>query len=108
MKLNIPVAETTITLFFEKLGGLLGSPKQINLRGIKELTPKKPKKRPKVKYLFMKWFNYSFSNTIDYYKFIWQFWLVKKCPFQSFSFSHDGNILSVEIVLYVPMIDQIL
>ena len=66
MEVNIPVAETTVTLLFEKLGGLRGSPKTANLRGIKELTPKKPKKRPKMKYLFMIWFNYRFSNTIDY------------------------------------------
>ena len=44
MEVNIPVAETTVTLLFEKLGGLGGSPKLLNLRGIRELTQKKPKK----------------------------------------------------------------
>ena len=53
MEVNIPVAETTVTLLFEKLGGLGGSPKLLNLRGIRELTQKKPKKWPKMKYLFM-------------------------------------------------------
>ena len=37
MEVNIPVAETTVTLLFEKLGGLGGSPKLLNLRGIREL-----------------------------------------------------------------------
>ena len=44
MEVNIPVAETTVTLLFEKLGGLGGSPKLLNLRGIRELTQKKPQK----------------------------------------------------------------
>ena len=66
MEVNIPVAETTVTLLFKKLGGLGGSPKLLNLRGIRELTQKKPKKWPKMKYLFMIWFNYRISNTIDY------------------------------------------
>ena len=47
MEVNIPVAETTVTLLFEKLGGLGGSPKLLNLRGIRELTQKKPKSDPR-------------------------------------------------------------
>ena len=43
MEVNIPVAETTVTLLFEKLGGLGGSPKLLNLRGIRELTQKTQK-----------------------------------------------------------------
>ena len=40
----IPVAETTVTLLFENLGGLRGSPKTTNIRGIKEFTPNNPQK----------------------------------------------------------------
>ena len=47
MEVNIPVAEATVTLLFEKLGGLGGSPKLLNLRGIRELTQKKPKSDPR-------------------------------------------------------------
>ena len=49
MEVNIPVAETTVTLLFEKLGtgGLGGSPKLLNLRGIRELTQKNPKSDPR-------------------------------------------------------------
>ena len=36
------VAENTVTLLFEKLGGLRGSPKTTNIPGIKELTPRNP------------------------------------------------------------------
>ena len=108
MEVNIPVAETTVTLLFEKLGGLGGSPKLLNLRGIRELTQKNPKSDPR-------WNIYSwYGSTIGFPTQLitrsssgsigWS----ESCHFKVLTFSQDGNILSVEIVLYVPMIDQIL
>ena len=54
-----------VTLLFEKLDGLRGSPKWLNLQGIKKLTQKNLKSDPKakIKYLFMIWFNYRIFNT---------------------------------------------